>query len=375
MKINFRQMSVLVLLGFITLKFSALPSLMYTVSGNMSWLTSLILMITDSIYVFIIVHLMRISGEKNILEFMSACLGKVLARVILIILILKYALVVANVSKGMKIFVVENLYSEFHWLVFTIPLVILVAFMVYKGIRNIARVGELVFIPVIVGCIYIMLKAISGVHLQESFLPMFEDGFMPIADSAFKYVSWFGSGTFLLMLFGKVDFKNEKKFTLFKYTFFAILLVQFIFLVFYGLFHTTSPTHNFCLSDISQFSGGESSISELSWLVVSLWIVAQTIQLSLYSYALVQAIKFLFNIKNNIFPILIVLTFIFVWSYLGEVSIRLEEIFYHPFASIITILGAYVVPLILLVGNAVRQRKLNKNKSKVKKNEKVKINI
>lgn len=375
MKINFRQMSVLVLLGFITLKFSALPSLMYTVSGNMSWLTSLILMITDSIYVFIIVHLMRISGEKNILEFMSACLGKVLARVILIILILKYALVVANVSKGMKIFVVENLYSEFHWLVFTIPLVILVAFMVYKGIRNIARVGELVFIPVIVGCIYIMLKAISGVHLQESFLPMFEDGFMPIADSAFKYVSWFGSGTFLLMLFGKVDFKNEKKFTLFKYTFFAILLVQFIFLVFYGLFHTTSPTHNFCLSDISQFSSGESSISELSWLVVSLWIVAQTIQLSLYSYALVQAIKFLFNIKNNIFPILIVLTFIFVWSYLGEVSIRLEEIFYHPFASIITILGAYVVPLILLVGNAVRQRKLNKNKSKVKKNEKVKINI
>lgn len=368
-------MSVLVLLAFITLKFSALPSLMYTVSANMSWLSALILMIVDSIYVFIIVNLMHKSGERNIYEFMTACLGKVLTRVILAILILKYALVVANVSKGMEIFVVENLYKEFNWLIFALPLAILVAFMVYKGVRNIGRVGELVYIPVILGCIYIMIKAISGIHLQSAFLPMFSSGVEPIFSSAYKYVSWFGSGTFLLMLFGSVDFKDKKKFTLFKYLFFAIILVQLMYLVFYGLFQVTSPTHDFCLSDISQFSGGDSSISELSWLVVSMWIVAQTVQLALYSYALVQAIKYMFNIKNNTIPILLVVIFIFSWSYLGEITVRLEEIFYHPIASIITIMGAYVSPLIIWLGYAVHSKKIKKQRVRVKDNEKVEINF
>lgn len=375
MKISYRQMSVLILLAFITLKFSALPSLMYTVSGNMSWLTALMLMIIDSIYVFIIVGLMKKSGEKNIYEFMTACLGKFLTRVILFILILKYALVVANVSKGMEIFVIENLYSEFHWLIFSIPLVILVAFMVYKGIRNIGRVGELVYIPVILGCAYIMIKAFSGVHLQSAFLPMFEYGARPIFDSAFTYVSWFGSGTFLLMLFGKVNFSDKKKFTIFNHLFFAILLVQLMYLIFYGLFQITSPTHAFCLSDISQFSGGDSSISELSWLVVSLWIVAQTVQLALYSFALTKAIKYMFNIKNDIVPILLVLVFIFTWSYIGKITVRLEEIFYNPISSIITISGAYIVPIIICLGYFVHNRKVKKQKLRVNGDEKVKNNI
>ena len=93
MKINYRQLSIIVFMSFIALKFLALPSLLYKDSGNMSFLVALVLMLVDGIYVFVILGLMKKSGNRNIYEFMVDCLGKVLAKIILILLLkaqLKY---------------------------------------------------------------------------------------------------------------------------------------------------------------------------------------------------------------------------------------------------------------------------------------------
>ncbi len=359
MKINYRQLSILVFMSFIALKFLALPGLMYVDSANMSWLVTLVLMIVDGIYVFLILDLMKKCGQKNIFEFLCYCLGPVLARAFMAVLVVKYALVVANISKGLEFFVVENFYNDLKWLVFVLPLILLTNFMVYKGIRNIARVNEIIVWPVLFGCIYIALKSISGVDLFN-FLPFFKDGVAPLFSSGFNHLSWFGSSGFMFMLFGKVDFSNGKKYTMLKYIFLAIALTMLMHVVFYGLFDVTSPTHSFCLSDISQFSSGHSSIDELSWLVVSLWVTAQAVQLALFSFCMMQAIKYTFNIKNDVFPILFVLIYIFTWSFIGENTVRLEVVFLSAFSSIITILVQYILPIIIYIGYAVNNVKRKK---------------
>ena len=101
-KINYRQTCILVFLSQIALKFLALPSLMYMESGNESIFIALVMMITDGLYAFLLLGLARKSGEKNLYEFMCACLGKVITKIILVVLLLKYALVVANISKGLE---------------------------------------------------------------------------------------------------------------------------------------------------------------------------------------------------------------------------------------------------------------------------------
>lgn len=365
MKINYRQLSIITFMSFIALKFLALPSLLYLESKNMSMFVSLALMIIDGLYVFVILDLMKKSGEKNIYEFMKNCLGTMLTKIILILLILKYALVVGNISKGLEFFVVENLYSEYSWFVFVLPLMILIGFMVYKGVRNIARVSEMVCWAIVIGLIYIALKALSGIDLL-SFLPFFKDGVQPLFNSAYIHLSWFGSATFLFMLFGFVDFRSEKKSKMIKYVIFAILIVQLLYFVFYGLFEITSPTHNYCISDISQFSSTYSAINELSWLVVSMWIVAQAVQLALYSYCLAQALKFLFDIKGNILPIIIVILYLFMWSFIGENTVRMERIFFSSFASIVTLIAQYILPIILEIVYAIKN-KTKRNKYKIER--------
>ncbi|HJD05696.1 MAG TPA: spore germination protein [Candidatus Onthoplasma faecipullorum] len=376
MKINYRQLSILVFMSFVSLKLLALPSLLYVDSGNMSWLVALVLMIVDALYVFLILDLMKKCEEKNILEFMKKCLGPVLSRVFLAIYILKYALVIANISKGLEFFVVENFYNEFNWLVFILPLMALIGYMTYKGIRNIARVSEMINLAIVIGCLYIAFQSVGSAD-PTAYIPMFKDGVVPLFESGFKHLSWFGSASFMMLLFGKVDFKEEKKWTMIKYLIFAIVLVQIMYYVFYGIFDNISATHNFCISDISQFSSQESSINELSWLIVALWVVAQAVQLALYSYCMMQAIKFTFNIKNNTIPIIVVMVYVLIWSLVGENTIGLERLFFTPFASIITILAQYVIPLVLYIGFYMqnRRKKIFKSKNFIKNRIEIAPNV
>ena len=129
-----------------------------------------------------------------------------------------------------------------------------------------------------------------------------------------------------------------------------------IYFVFYGLFDATSPTHTFAISDISQYSSSKSIIDELSWLVVSLWVITQSIQIALYSYCLVKVLMFLFGIRSKITMIILVDLMIFSLAYIGSITINLEQILFTHFASIITIISQYVIPLVLLVGNWVKNK-------------------
>ncbi len=373
MKINYRQMCIMLFLSFISLKFLVLPSVLYLHSSNASWFVVLVLMIIDGIYALLTIDLMKKNQNKNINEFMNETIGPVLTKIFLLILACKFFLQILNISKGMEFFVTENFYNNFHWILFILPLIALVGFMMFKGLRNIARVQEMFWLAIVVGCIYIAIKSLSDVD-PLVYLPMFKDGFMPLVNSGYTHLSWFGSATFLIAIFGKVDFTTNKKNNAWLYIIFSIILVQIIYFVFYGLFDSTSPTHTFAISDISQYSSSKSIIDELSWLVVSLWVVTQSIQLALYGYCFVKILMFLFNIRNKIVMIIIVDVIIFMLAYIGSITVNLEHILFTHFASIITIISQYIIPLVVFVGYRINKHKINRTK-KVVENEKIENHI
>ena len=195
MKINYRQMCIMLFLSFIGLKFLVLPSVLYLHSSNASWFVVLILMIIDGLYALLTIDLMRKNQNRNLNEFMKETVGPVLTKVFMFILTIQYFLQILNIVKGMEFFVTENFYNNFHWILFILPLIALVGFMVYKGLRNIARVQEMFWLAIVIGCVYIACKSFNDVD-PLVYLPMFKDGFIPIAKSGYEHLSWFGSSTF-----------------------------------------------------------------------------------------------------------------------------------------------------------------------------------
>lgn len=371
MKINYHQLSILVFMSFIGLKFLALPGWMYVESGNMSWLVALVLMIVDGLFALLILDLLKKSGNKNIYEFMKEILGTVVAKIILLLFVAKLLIVIAILGKSLEFFIIENLYEDINWFAVGVPVMLLSGYMIYKGIRNIARVMEMFWVIVICACLYIAFKSFSGVD-PLVYLPMFKDGAKPLFESAFVHINWFGSSVFMFMLFGSVSLEKNKKTNIAWFILGAILLVQLLMFVFYGLFDETSPLHQFCLSDISQFTMDRSSVAELSWLVVSIWIVAQLTIFAMYGYSCVRAIMLLFNIKNPAFGILFIYSYVLFWGIITQIQLKPERFLYMPYASVITITCQYVVPILLSVAYFFHEKQKNKkdNKSKSNKNSK-----
>ena len=120
MKINFRQLSIMLFMSFIALKFLVLPSVLYLHSGNMSWLVVLVLMILDGIYAILTIDLIRKNQSKNVNEFMKETIGPVLTKIFLVLLAVKFFLQIANIVKGLEFFVVENFYNNFPWILKTV---------------------------------------------------------------------------------------------------------------------------------------------------------------------------------------------------------------------------------------------------------------
>lgn len=349
----------MVFMSFLAVKLFALPSYLYVVAKNMSWLVVFVLMIIDAIYAYLIIELMKKNQDKNIYEFMKNTLGIVLTKIILIVMLVKYVIVIGIIVKGLELFIVENLYEEFNWLLYGLPLIIVVSFIIYKGIRNIGRVFEFFWLIIVVGCIFIAMRAMSGVN-PLSFLPMFKDGVMPIFKCGYQHLSWFGSSVFLFMFFGKVDFSKEKKSRLFWTMVGAILLVQLLLYVFYGLFEQISPIHQFALSDIAQFSKTTSSTSGLSWLIVSIWIIGQMTLLAMFGYCFVHAFMFIFDTNSLVLGIVVLNLYILSWGIMGKYTVDVEKWFLTDFASIMTIVSEYVLTLILWLGHLVKNSKQKK---------------
>ena len=86
MRVNYRQLAIMVFMSFIALKFLALPSLLYVKADKMSWLVALVLMIVDGIYVFLILDIMKRNQHTNLYEFMKETFGVVLSKLILALL-------------------------------------------------------------------------------------------------------------------------------------------------------------------------------------------------------------------------------------------------------------------------------------------------
>ncbi len=339
---------------------------MYTISGNMSFVTALVLMLIDGVYAMMLSGIIERHQGENIYQFLRSSFGTFFAKIILICLAVHFALLFADISKGLEFFVAENLYESLSWVVYVLPLMLVLGYMIFRGLRNIARVGEVVCWAIVAGLVYIGLKSVDGVDLG-SFLPLFENGVGSLFESGYTYALWFGSASFLMLLFGKIDFKGKRKRSLWFFISLAIGIVQFLYIIFYGLFGRTSPSHNFGIANISLYSAEESSIGELTWLIVAIWIVAQAVQLSLYGWCLKECLMLLFNQRSEkakLFFVCLIMLMLFGWIYLGKNVIHIEHIFYSHFVSIFTLFTAYLLPLLLLLADRIKHHSARESHSK-----------
>ena len=330
----------------VAFKVLSLPSLMYQTCKNDGYLAVFVMMVVDAILIWASLKIIKQAKGKNIYEFIKQYTGSVLGKVLVIGLTIIPLIHLGIKTKGLEWFLVKNLYTKFEWFQFAIPIALITCYMIYKGARNIGRVSEFFVWVIVVGAVIIIIKGFGAVDLTF-FLPVLSNGLKPIFTAIFDYLAWFGIGGEMLLFCGCIDFKDEKKSRVFFYSAIAIILVQLVMWSFYGAYGVMAATHNFAISDISQISNANMALDELSWLVVTVWAVAQILHVAIYGYLFCRGLQIIFNIKNDSFATIILFILLIVWIFWGEHTIALEKLFLHKSIVWIVIVGQYLIPIII----------------------------
>ena len=107
-KINFRQFSGIVFYLLLSLKFMALPSLIYLECETDSWLVFVFMFTIDILLVSLILYFMHCSGQRTFYEFLIQRFGVVLSKIICFIFLIAFLLDLADGFTGMQRLLLQN---------------------------------------------------------------------------------------------------------------------------------------------------------------------------------------------------------------------------------------------------------------------------
>ena len=334
MKINSRQLCVIVFYILTSLKLFALPSLIYVTCETDSWMVFVFMILIDICLTLIIFSFLRQSSEKNFYKFLKNRFGVVFAKIFCFSFFVVFMLDLLDGTTGLQRLLLNNFYIEFRWYVFLIPQLSIMAYIVYKGLRNIGRLCEIFIWLIIAGIIFIILKSLTEFD-PTFFLPVLSTGFSPIIKALFKHITWFGTPISLLFMMGDIDFKDYKTSRLVKYLVIAGSAILISVVVFYGVFKSNAGLHSFAISDLSEISNSSTALDELSWFIVSIWVIGQTLQLSISFYAVIYSFRYLFNINNSWFPIVVVSLLVVFYQAVNNNSLDFAKYFYSTPVAIV----------------------------------------
>lgn len=198
------RISALQALGFLTSTVLAtailfIPSISTAAAGCDAWLSLLPAGVFGAVAGLMAACLALRFQEETVIQFTPRLLGFIPGKIVGFIYILYF------------FFIVHVVLAEFHILLSTVylprtpdvvhigVLLILVIYLVTKGLEVYCRVNGIILPILIVAVLIIFFSTVKDVRL-ENFQPMLENGLQPVIWGAFVPASWFSQIAIILML-------------------------------------------------------------------------------------------------------------------------------------------------------------------------------
>lgn len=270
--VSSNQASLIFCIFTIGLKLSALPSLMYTFSGNDSYITCLIALIFDFIGTLIVISIMHRHPDLTFREFLTRTFGKAVSTIAQIILLVYFFGKCVLVLQELHDYFIATLFEELNPLFFLIVLGLIIMYSTTKNFRCIGRVAELIFWPTLIGIIFTLIFPIEDL-LPEKLLPIFEQGFHPIYTGLSRTTFAFGDYMILFPLMGHIAYDHSSKKKMLGFATSAFIFIFAFFVIFVGSFGKYSMSQTLALGELPLHNSTPATIGKLEWLTIMIWTV------------------------------------------------------------------------------------------------------
>lgn len=299
-----RQVSIMIFVCAIATKMLALPSLLIETSGNSVWLAVITMFLIDACFLPIICVIAKRFPDLTFKQFLERGFGKVLSRIFLFLLGVLLTLKVAMLARECYEFYNETSYVDLSWVVFLLPLILVLAYLGTKKIRSIGRGGEIFIYFIILALVMAFLLSMGNIDVSNV-LPLLPNGISPVFLACFRYSFWFGDFLILFLCLG--DVKIEKHSTIKFFTAYSVAMVAVLCLCIahYSLFGAISGTYKTSIVDVIEYVPRLSTTGRFSWIVVFLWPIAMIFAMCVYQFLASLCFQKCFNITENSKPWLV----------------------------------------------------------------------
>lgn len=346
--VTVRQVSVLIFITAVASKLFMLPSMLTAEIGRNGYLGMLLYLGVDfCVLVAVVVAVKR--TQCDFYTLLSRTLGAVGARILLGISIVFLVFKVTLMAGELRIFFSENIFDNFGWALFAIPLLAFLCWSAAKSLRCIGRTSEIVVPFILLGFILLVILTATKVD-YVNLLPIAKDG----GGDLWKFTAWLGDYSVLALLAGKVQAgKAPATRWLLAGAAGAIAVETFTVMICaaYGnLGHLLELGHN--LGAMAQHSGTQ-NFGRLDLFIFTIFLSSVVIKLMVYMYAAARHTAFVTTVDK---PLL--------WAGVAAAAVYVLSVFVLPspgklyglaqsWIRYIALVEQFAVPLVTFIGSLI----------------------
>ncbi|MTI81546.1 MAG: hypothetical protein FH758_11820 [Firmicutes bacterium] len=353
-KISSRQLMFIIITFIISTADIFLPNIVAQQAGRDSWISILIALAEALVVAAVAVALGLRFPRLTLVQISQKVLGKWLGWILAFIFVNAFFLSLFFLIVGeFGVIIKSSFLQQTPLIVLNGLLIIIAAYAVYQGIETIARVTE-ILMPLGIGVLFLVgLLVLPEVDINN-YLPIMEEGIVPVINGSYRLVSFLGEGIIILMLIPYVNQPQKVPSTISwsMIILAAFLLIGVLAIGMFGPQQTANMTFP-ALQMVRRIQIGD-FLEHLDAIIMTIWVGGIYIKSVIIYYICCIGYAQLFNVKHYrllIPPIGIVVTAIsieYVSNIIGLIDYIANAL---PGQALIF---EFLIPLLLLVVAAVR---------------------
>jgi len=357
-KVNVKQLALLLLLVLSGGKFLSLPSILAKQIGHDSWLSVAFSFALDAVGLAFLLWAIKLNENKSDFStILNKSVGKVAGKIVLLIFFVMFiSRTIVLATSCYQLFSVTFDVNT-NWILFVLPIAAFSVLAIALGFRAIARMGQLLFVIIILSLIALVAPPLFETDFGE-LLPIGEVGFAKIAAASLRGGFWYSDYVFFYFVLDEIEQKKNDKVFLPVFTAFAIgvvlvVVTDAVFVALYGTFAEQSPL---AMSKIGLFSVAETTNGRWDWITMSVWVLAVLIKMTVFVFCAHKCVGYIFEksfTKVNYPTVAVITALLMTPLFVGE-DVFMDKFVSaakYPFYAV-----QYVLPLLmpLLVATANR---------------------
>ena len=358
-KINDFQCALILCVATIGLNFLVFPALFAKYAYSDIYISVAIGLVIDFVLCSIVLRVMKNNPNVTFFQFVSRAMGKVVAIVLTMFMCIHLFIKGVLVVKEIHNYFNETLFNDIQWIIYVIPLLVFVGFIVLKNFRAYGRTMQFfVWLIVVAMVVSVVIPATQADF--TNLLPLLENGSLGIWKGVFFCSFTFGDYLVLLTLMGRVEFRKNSISKISKWLIITDVLIVGFCVVFSAIFGDTGLNHSLALSEVLLYTSINTLTGSINWINILFWLVILFLQVGLFFLSSAKLMREALNIKSKAVVMAIVVGLLLLTVSLLYLNLirAINIVISLPF--IITDLSIQLLLLVVYIWSSIKTGKSRK---------------